>query len=221
MKVPNLTFSPGRGFRWGVFFLAAVIQLGALGYFGWRWHNITVDGIPYQWQCVPRLELSGFGTDYMRVVFPEDTTTWLDADPPEEQETIYVHISRNDQGLMEIKGASASKPLIGGDYMEAKVVAFHDGKVQFQVGFDRYRIAPDKSDGIYDIAPNDSVLARIRIKHGLGVIEGIYVNGIPIESSSNGAAMEAARAKQQGQDKTKTANKKSLVETGMVPPKEE
>ena len=92
--------------------------------------------------------------------------------------------------MMEIKGASASKPLIGGDYMEARVVSYHDGNVQFQVGFNRYRIAPDKADGIYDITSGDSVIASIRMKKGLGVIEGIYVNGIPLEASSNGAAME-------------------------------
>ncbi len=46
-----------------------LIQFAAFAYMGWRWHNIAVDGIPYQWRAVPRLELSSFGTDYIRVVF--------------------------------------------------------------------------------------------------------------------------------------------------------
>lgn len=189
------------------FAAVCVVQLAVLGFFGWRWYNITVDGIPYQWQCVPRLEISWFGTDYIRVVFPEDTTQWLDETPPNVDETVYVHISRDEKGVMKIEGASASKPLIGGDYMEAQVISYDAGTVQFQVPFDRYRIAPDKADGIYNIEPDDSVIASIRMKRGLGVIEGIYVNGISLESSSNGAAMEEARAAREKERMTRqTAN---------------
>ena len=54
--------------------------------------------------------------DYVRVVFPEDTTTWMDASAPEEGEKIYVHISHDASGLMKVEGASAEKPGIGGDY---------------------------------------------------------------------------------------------------------
>lgn len=219
MKLPKLTFSPGNQFKWIVFIVVCVVQLGILGFFGWRWYNITVDGIPYQWQCVPRLEISWFGTDYIRVVFPEDTTKWLDETPPNVDETVYIRISRDDKGLMQVEGASASKPLIGSDYMEGRVVAYEDGQIQFQVPFDRYRIAPDKADGIYDIKPDDSVIASIRMKRGLGVIEGIYVNGIPIESSSSGAAMEAARAERE-KEKKDTPDTRRIVESGMVPPRE-
>ena len=59
---------------------------------------------------------------------------------------------------------------------------------QFQVGFDRYRMAPELTDGIYNLQPDDSVIASIRMKRGEGVIEGIFVNGIPLENISNGAA---------------------------------
>lgn len=105
--------------------------------------------------------------------------------------------------------------------MEARVVSYHDGNVQFQVGFNRYRIAPDKADGIYDITSGDSVIASIRMKKGLGVIEGIYVNGIPLEASSNGAAMEAARSARQGDGESRTSGRSRIIESGMVPPKEE
>ena len=221
MKLPDMTLSSDSRVKWFVLILVSFIQLAVLGYIGWRWHNITVDGIPYQWQCVPRLEVSSFGTDYIRVVFPQDTAPWMDVAEPEEHQTIYVHIARDDKGMMEIKGASASKPLIGGDYMEARVVSYHDGNVQFQVGFNRYRIAPDKADGIYDITSGDSVIASIRMRKGLGVIEGIYVNGIPLEASSNGAAMEAARSARQGDGESRTSGRSRIIESGMVPPKEE
>lgn len=104
--------------------------------------------------------------------------------------------------------------------MEAQVISYDAGTVQFQVPFDRYRIAPDKADGIYNIEPDDSVIASIRMKRGLGVIEGIYVNGISLESSSNGAAMEEARAARE-KGTNDTSDRKRIVESGMVPPKEE
>ncbi|MGN0947411.1 hypothetical protein [Megasphaera sp.] len=204
--------------RWGLFLFMVLIQFAAFAYMGWRWHNIAVDGIPYQWRAVPRLELSSFGTDYIRVVFPEDTTQWRDADAPEEGQQIYVYISRDPSGLMKIQGASAEKPLLGSDYMRATVVSYHDGSVQFQVGFDRYRMAPEMRDGIYDLQADDSVIASIRIKRGEGVIEGLFVNGIPMESMSNGAVMAKARQDKDGQT---LFNKPHLVDSGMVPPKEE
>lgn len=52
------TFSPDGKHKWMVFLLVVLVQLGVLSYIGWRWHNISVDGIPYQWRCLPRLEES-------------------------------------------------------------------------------------------------------------------------------------------------------------------
>lgn len=224
MKAIKFNFSPDGKNKWMIFLFVIVIQLGVFGYIGWRWHNISVDGIPYQWQCLPRLEISAFGTDYIRIVFPEDTTKWLDETVPEEGQLIYVQISRNNDGVMKIEGASADKPGRGNDYMKAKVVAFHDGMVQFKVDFDRYRIAPEHMDGIYDITNSDSVIASIRIKKGDGVIEGIFINGVPLEACSNSAAIEATRKQQHDTTKknsTGTFDKPRIVEPGMVPPKEE
>lgn len=217
-------FSPDGKHKWIVFLIVAVVQLGALAYVGWRWHNISVDGIPYQWRCLPRLAESSFGTDYVRIVFPEDTTQWLDEAVPDEGEQIYVYISHDDSGLMQIEGASAEKPGIGKDYMEAEAVSVHDGMVQFKVDFDRYRIAPELADGIYNISETDNVVASIRMKKGQGVIEGVFVNGIPLEECGNGAAMAEARAKQghvQAAEGAPVFNKPSIVESGMVPPTEE
>ncbi|ERT56504.1 hypothetical protein [Megasphaera vaginalis (ex Srinivasan et al. 2021)] len=204
----------------GLCLFVVIVQMGMLFYFSWRYYNISVDGIPYQWRCLPRLETGPFGTDYIHVIFPEDTTAWLDDVPPAEGQTIYVTISRDAAGLMEIQGASASKPSQrNADYMEATAVAFDGSTVQFQVPFDRYRIAADKRDGIYDINASDSVIASIRIKRGKGVVEGVYVNGVPLESCSSGAAVEATRrGKQPAQSKGQQIR---IVEPGMVPPQDE
>lgn len=120
---------------------------------------------------------------------------------------------------MEIKGASANVPADHSDYMKAKITAVdRDSRtVQFQVGFDRYRIAPEYTDGIYDITGSDSVIASVRMKKGDGVIEGIFVNGIPLESSSTAAALQD----KQGADVQGKNPKVRIVESSMVPPKEE
>ena len=95
----HLSFSLDGRYRWIFFILVVLIQFAVVVYMGWRWHNIAVDGIPYQWRCVPRLEVASFGTDYVRVVFPEDTTRWRDDTPPETGQQIYVYISRDASGL--------------------------------------------------------------------------------------------------------------------------
>lgn len=221
MKVANFRFSPDARFKWGIFLLIALIQLSVCGYIAWRWHNIQVDGIPYQWQCIPRLEHSSFGTDYIRVIFPEDTTTWLDEEAPQLHQNIYVYITRDEKGLMKVKGASAVKPPVGEDYMKASVLDYADKTVQFQVGFDRFRIDPHKADGIYDIAGSDSVLASIRMKKGDGVIEGIFINGMPLELCGSEAEKAAAALANKSAGQPDTSVKARIVERSMVPPKEE
>ena len=65
----HFSFSLDGRYRWIFFVFVVLVQFAVVAYMGWRWHNIAVDGIPYQWRCVPRLEVSAFGTDYIRVVF--------------------------------------------------------------------------------------------------------------------------------------------------------
>lgn len=220
MILKKLSVSSNPRGKWLIFIIVCLVQLLALFYVSWRWHNIQVDGIPYQWQCIPRLEQSSFGTDYIRVVFPEDTTNWLDNSIPEPDQIVYVYISSDEKGLMKINGASAEKPAVGQDYMKASVVEFHDGMIQFRVGFDRYRIDPAKADGIYDIAASDSVIASVRMKKGEGVIEGIFINGMPLElcgSQADTAVQENQRKELKESDGT--AKKIRIAEPGMVPPK--
>lgn len=219
----KIAFSPTGRSKWLIFFFVIIVQFAVLGYLGWRWHNISVDGIPYQWRCVPRIEVLSFGTDYVRIIFPEDTTEWLDDTTPEIGQDIYVRISRDEKGLMKLDGASAFKPVLGeSDYMRVRVIDFKDGSVQFQTSFDRYRIAPEEADGIYDINSSDNVVASIRIKKGEGVIEGVFVNGMPLEACSTAAALEASRQNNDSGDSSEGQLKRPhIVESGMVPPKEE
>ena len=219
MIFDKFSFSFNARTKWFVFLFICLLQLCALFYISWRWHNIQVDGIPYQWQCIPRLEQSAFGTDYIRVVFPEDTTKWLDNTKPERDQIVYVYISRNESGIMQIEGASAEKPPVGKDYMKASVVDVMDGTIQFRVNFDRYRIDPEKADGIYDIAASDSVIASVRMKKGEGVIEGIFINGMPLELCGSAAEQAAANAQKTQVDNTSTKKKLRIGEPGMVPPK--
>lgn len=219
MKIRGNSFSVGAGGVYLVLIMTVLIQLGFLFYYSWHWHNITVDGIPYQWRCVLRLEMSAFGTDYIRVIFPEDTTVWNDTALPVKGQEIYVAIGQDTRGIMEVRGASASPPADRSDYMKAKVVAVDEEarSVQFKVGFDRYRVAPEYRDGIYDISAGDSVIANVRLKKGDGVIDGIYINGISLEASSTGAALQGMPR----DDAKGTAPKIRIVESTMVPPKEE
>ena len=119
---------------------------------------------------------------------------------------------------MKVEGASDSKPDSGSDYMRAEVVSYEDGRVQFQVGFDRYRLSPEMADASTAFAPMTVLSPSIRIKRGEGVIEGIFVNGVPLEQLSNAAAMDKARADKAGRS---LFDRPHLVDSGMVPPKEE
>ncbi len=221
MKHIGRVISPDGKYKWFFLLAMVVIQLGAVFYISWRWYNISVDGIPYQWRCQPRLAESAFGTDYVRIVFPDNTAKWLDSTPPKKGSRIYVHISSDISGLMQIHGASAEKPGVGGDYMNAAVLSYENGFVRFSVAFDRYRIAPELTGGIYNLSSTDSVIASIRMKKGQGVIEGVFVNGIPLEECSDDAAVEAARKKKEQPQQNgilSALEKTRIVESGMVPP---
>lgn len=148
----HFSFSLDGRYRW-IFFVFVVLvvrrrRLSATG----AGTTSAVDGIPISsapsrgWKYPPLGRTTSTS-------FPEDTTQWKGDTPREEGQQIYVYISRDTSGLMEIQGASAAKPFVGGDYMQATVVSYQDGFVQFQVGFDRYRMAPELTDGIYNLQP--------------------------------------------------------------------
>ena len=61
------------------------------------------------------------------------------------------------------------------------------------------------------------VIASIHEAKGRLVIEGIFVNGFPLENISNGAA----DSRPPGKEAEQRPDRPHLVDTGMVPPKEE
>ena len=152
-----------------------------------RWHPLSVALRP----AAGSIRL--LGRIHVRVRFPEDTTQWKDDTPPEKDSRFTSIFHGIRRASWKSRGFGVEAFVGGGDYMQATVVSYQDGFVQFQVGFDRYRMAPELTDGIYNLQPDDSVIASIRMKRGEGVIEGIFVNGIPLENISNGAAMAKAR----------------------------
>ncbi|EGL39305.1 hypothetical protein HMPREF1039_0474 [Megasphaera lornae] len=83
MSTVHAEFAKLGKYKWVIYALVVIAQLSTVAYAAWRYHNIGVDGIPYQWRCVPRLETAAFGTDYIRIIFPEDTAKWLDNSMPE------------------------------------------------------------------------------------------------------------------------------------------
>lgn len=144
----------------------------------WHWHNVKVDGIQYQWKCKPYIA-NHLGADYIGAYFPENQAKWLDSEAPESGQTIYIWIAKGGEGFLYIKGAGLDKPTDSA-YMKATAVAYDGQVVRFKVPFNRFYVDTGAITNLDKITATSSVIASVRIKNGEGVIEGIFVDGIPL-----------------------------------------
>ena len=99
-------------------------------------------------------------------------------------EKVFLKISTDKDGFARLSDPSPDRPDDGADYLEVKVDYCYDGKLRFENPFGRFYLPEGDAPRIEEIyrkatrEKNDTYVG-VKIKNGCGVIENLYINGVP------------------------------------------
>lgn len=188
--------------RWLLFAVVAVAQLLLLSSYKGDYEAVAQDGTRYTMPV--RLYYDG-DTDYLRVYVADWEARWLNPNPPERGERVYVSVAPDAEGRMMIKGADLAMPAQGDYLMTEAWSNLTDGTVDLKLPVDRYYLGKQKLQQLpldeyaaedevdvsatltpeekeagaptVKIVPRHELLAVLRVLDGNAVITDILVDG--------------------------------------------
>ncbi len=128
--------------RWLLFAVVAMVQLALIGGYKGSYEEVAQNGTEYKLPV--RLSAYGNDADYIRVFVPEWQARWLNPNPPERGERVYVVVAPDASGMLMIKGADLRVPAQGDYLMTQAWSGVRDGAVDLQLPVDRYYIGKQK-----------------------------------------------------------------------------
>lgn len=182
-----------------VLLVVLAVEIISLVWTRGEYRSTMIDGAEYQ---VPaQIEFKGdfYHKNYLSVNIPYTEAPWKGSATPEKGEEIYLLLARNEEGLMEITGATDARP--GGDYIITRVSSYLDGKVYFQFPADRMYMSPEQLKKLSVVELSERVqvkneeskktethmknemTALIHIKDGRVTIAKVLANNSPIEQT--------------------------------------
>lgn len=175
------------------------VELISLVWTRGEYRSAMIDGAEYQ---VPaQIEFKGdfYHKNYLSLNIPYTEAPWKGTATPEKGEEIYLLLARNEEGMMEVTGATDARP--GGDYIITRVSSYLDSKVYFTFPADRMYMSPEQLKKLSVVELSERVqvkneerkttethmknemTALIHIKDGRVVITKVLANGSPIEQT--------------------------------------
>lgn len=125
------------------FLVLALVQLGVIFSERSQFEEVLNNGITYQSPAI----IAGTRDDYVHirlrenidpfVAEPLSQAKWLGENLPEDQETIYVAVAHDKNGMLMVKGADLKKP-VQGDYIKTIAWGVDNGVVSFPIPFMRF-----------------------------------------------------------------------------------
>lgn len=172
----------------GIFAIVAVAQLAVPAQMIWSRENIMEGGVRYKFLAQPIDPYDPFQGRYvslsvgqMRAPVPEN---WY----PEPGETAYATLGVDDEGYATVESVSQTPPTQG-DYVRARVswTDVQQQTVMLDMPIDRYYMnewaAPNAERAYWDNQRQEDidVYVTVRVLDGEVVIEGLFIDDIPIE----------------------------------------
>ena len=104
---------------------AAVVELTSLVWIRGEYRSTMIDGAEYQVPAAIDFKGDFYERNYLPVTVPLTEAPWHGEQAPEKGAEIYLVLTRNADGMMEITGAQDTRP--GGDYLITRVLSYIDG----------------------------------------------------------------------------------------------
>lgn len=179
--------------------MAALLEIIALVWIRGDYRNTMLDGAEYQ---VPaNIDFKGdfYHRNYLPVTIPVTEALWKGHRLPEKGEEIYLSLSTDKDGFMEITGAQEERP--GGDYIITRAMSCIDGGVHFNFPADRMYMSPEQLQKLSVVELSEriqvkneekkttetrmknEVTALIHVKDGRVTVARVLANGSPVEQT--------------------------------------
>lgn len=178
---------------------AAVVELTSLVWIRGEYRSTMIDGAEYQVPAAIDFKGDFYERNYLPVTVPLTEAPWHGEKAPEKGAEIYLTLTRNADGMMEITGAQDTRP--SGDYLITRVMSYIDGMVHFHFPADRMYMSPEQLAKLSIVELSERVQVKneqkkttethrknelsalIHIKDGRAVIAKVLANGSPVEQT--------------------------------------
>lgn len=178
---------------------AAVVELTSLVWIRGEYRSTMIDGAEYQVPAAIDFKGDFYERNYLPVTVPLTEAPWHGEKAPEKGEEIYLTLTRNADGMMEITGAQDTRP--GGDYLITRAMSYIDGMVHFHFPVDRMYMSPEQLAKLSIVELSERVQVKneqkkttethmknelsalIHVKDGRAAIAKVLANGSPVEQT--------------------------------------
>jgi uncharacterized membrane-anchored protein len=184
--------------RLGLFAIVCAAQLGIPLAMAYRYERALRDGTVYRFRTEPVDPVDAFRGRYvairLRLVAPGEPASRMDWG-----DEVYATLGNDDAGFAVVRTLSTGKPS-GGDWIEGTLAEPVHAEpapgveptgppallgTRIELPLDRYYMEESKApaaDRIWAEGQRQAeTVARVRVRHGVAAIEGLDVNGVPIE----------------------------------------
>lgn len=187
--------------RLPLFLALCAVQLAIPLAMAYRYERTLREGAVYRFHTEPFDPVDAFRGRYVAIrlrllgagAHPGSRDRW--------SEKVYVTLGRDSQGFATVRALSEEPPA-GGDWLSGTLAedVYEDLPprpadapperparlgTRIELPFDRYYMEESKApaaDRIWREGMQQAeAVARVRVRHGLGAIEGLDINGVPIE----------------------------------------
>ena len=167
--------------------LLLIIEVAILFWIQGRYRTILAEGIAYQTPASVDIYEDFTNKNYLDVNIPVTSAVWMGKQLPEMGTLIYLTPDKDVEGMLFIKQATKDKP--DGEYIEAKVLGYKEGRVLFDFPTVRVYLTEKQiqvRDGKAKKVTTDGkgkIHVIIRIHEGNVAIESLLYNGTPLDSA--------------------------------------
>ena len=179
--------------------LLLIIEVAILFWIQGRYRTILAEGIAYQTPASVDIYEDFTNKNYLDVNIPVTSAVWMGKQLPEMGTLIYLTPDKDVEGMLFIKQATKDKP--GGEYIEAKVLGYKEGRVLFDFPTVRVYLTEKQFQKLAKLELTEHIQVRdgkakkvttdgkgqihviIRIHEGNVAIESLLYNGTPLDSA--------------------------------------
>jgi len=181
--------------RLAMFGLVCLVQLCVPAWMILRAESTLADGVLVRFRTEPIDPADMFRGRYVRLGFAELSGQPLDNEPFAHEEQVHASLASGADGFATVTGISHTPP-DDSAYLTVRVRGVaEDGAVRFWMPMDRFYM----EESLAPVAEREYLNARVafreawvdlRVLDGHGVIEQVYIDGVPLAQLARGAKKE-------------------------------